>query len=108
MKRALKRLGIFLAIGGVLGDIVMMLLAPSVLTWFQTPAAGGALCNCQAVAKQTAGSVVRSQLIGTLVGAVVVAVIGELIHRARKKKAQAAAQAAAPPPAAPAAPPPAA
>ena len=77
----LKRIGVFLAIGGVLGDVVTMLLAPSFVTWFHTPGTGSALCNCADVSKETASALVRSQLMGTLIGAVVVAIVGELVAR---------------------------
>jgi NhaP-type Na+/H+ or K+/H+ antiporter len=109
MLRVLKRLGILLAIGGVLGDVVTMLLAPRVLTWFQTPGTGAALCNCADVARQAAHGVIRSQLIGTLIGAVVVAVLGEIVHhaRARRRAASSPASGGPSPPTAPQLPPPA-
>src|SRR5262245_66235180 len=105
MWRVLKRLGIFLAIGAVVGDIITLLIAPRMLTWFQTPGAGSALCNCVDLARQTARGVVRAQLIGATIGAVALAVLGEIVVRmraARKRKAEAGAAAEAAP-AAPAA-----
>jgi hypothetical protein len=89
MLRLLKRLGVLLAIGGVLGDVIAMLLAPSAVTWFQTPGTGSALCNCAAVAKQAGKALIEAQLIGTGVGALVFAVLGELVYRvfaARKRR----------------------
>lgn len=93
MLRELKRIGILMAIGGVLGDVVTMLIAPSLLTWFQTPGAGTAMCNCAEVARQTAGSFVKAQLLGTAVGAATVAIVGELVFHlwlARRKPKPAA------------------
>jgi hypothetical protein len=101
MLRVLKRLGVLLAIGGVLGDVLAMLAAPSAVTWFQTPATGTALCNCTDLAKHTASSLVRAQLIGMGIGALTLAVIGEIVYRlwqARKRKRAAAAAPTAPPP----------
>jgi hypothetical protein len=93
----LKRFGVFLAVGGVLGDVVTILLAPNFITWFHTPGTGAALCNCADVAKETAGTLVRAQLIGTLVGAVVFVIIGELAYRLlRAKRRQAEVSAAGP------------
>jgi hypothetical protein len=98
MLRVLKRLGILLAIGGVLGIVIAMLVAPSAVTWFQTPGTGTALCNCADVAKQAAKALIEAELIGAGVGALVLAVVGELLYRlfaARKRRR------ALPPPAAP-------
>jgi hypothetical protein len=109
MLHLLKRLGLFLAIGGVLGDVVTMMIAPGMLTWFQTPGTGSALCNCVDVSRQTATSLVHAQLAGTCIGAVSLAVVGELLWRlwdARRHRKEIAAAAsssssssAAPPPA---------
>jgi hypothetical protein len=77
----LKRLALLLAVGGVLGDVVTMTLAPSFVTWFHTPGTGSALCNCADVSKETAAALVRAQLIGTAAGAVALAIVGELAWR---------------------------
>jgi len=101
MLRLLKRLGVLLAIGGVLGDVITMLVAPSAVTWFQTPGTGTALCNCAAVAKQAASALIEAQLIGTGVGALTLAIVGELVHRvfaARKRRRAAPPPATSPPP----------
>ena len=99
MLRVLKRIGIFLAVGAILGDAVTLLMAPSAITWFQTPGTGQALCNCKDLAQQTAAAFVRSQLIGIAVGAGAMLVIGELVRHfwLRRKKRQAAAAAPAAP-----------
>jgi uncharacterized membrane protein YccC len=101
MLRVLKRFGIFLAVGGLLGDIVTTLVAPRMLTWFQTPGTGTAMCNCSEVARQTARSFVKAQLIGTLIGALAAVVIGELLYRlwrSRQRRLAPPAAAAAVPP----------
>lgn len=84
----LKRLLLSLVIGAMVGDVITMVLAPNMLTWFATPGTGTALCNCAETAKQTAQALVRAQLIGTGLGAVVGMVLGELftaVWRSRKK-----------------------
>ena len=78
LKRVLKRLFLSLVIGATLGNVLTLLLAPSMLTWFATPATGSALCNCAETAEQTARSLVRAQLFGTGSGSVVGMVLGEL------------------------------
>ncbi len=81
MLQAAKRIALLLAVGAALGDIVTMLMAPSFVTWFQTPAVGSALCNCADVSRDTAEALVRAQLIGTAVGALSLAVVGEVAWR---------------------------
>lgn len=96
----LKRLLFSFLIGAVVGDVITVLLAPNALEWFATPGTGTALCNCADTAKETARSLVRAQLVGTGIGAVVGMVLGELasaVWRSRKKEAPAAVD--VPPPA---------
>jgi hypothetical protein len=96
----LKRLFLSFLIGAVAGDVMTVLFAPNALEWFATPGTGTALCNCAETAKATAQSLVRAQLVGTGIGAVVGMVLGELgsaVWRSRKKKAPARVD--APPPA---------
>jgi hypothetical protein len=98
MLRVLKRIGILLVVGAILGDVAVLLMAPSAITWFQTPGTGQALCNCKDLAQQTAASFVHSQLIGMAVGAGGMLVVGELVRhfwlRRKQRKAAAAAPAA--------------
>jgi hypothetical protein len=103
MIHVLKRIAAFLAIGGVLGDVLTMLIAPSFVTWFHTPVGNSALCNCEENAKATSSALIDAQLIGTAIGAIAFTVVAELVvrllaaHRAKKALAQ--------PPPAPATPP---
>lgn len=86
-----KRVLGFLLGGAVIGDVAGLLFGRSFIPWYQTPGAGSAMCNCVEVAQQVIGDVVRYQLIGTAVGAVLGVVAGILFARRRKP---------APPPAA--------
>ena len=81
MLHILKRIAAFLAIGGVLGDIVTMLVAPSFVTWFHTPVGNSALCNCEENARATASALIDAQLVGTAIGALAITVLAELIVR---------------------------
>jgi hypothetical protein len=97
----LKRLLFSLLIGAMAGDVITVLFAPNALEWFATPGTGTALCNCAETAKATAQSLVRAQLVGTGIGALVGMVLGELgsaVWRSRQKK-KAPAGVNAPPPA---------
>ncbi|HEY4223522.1 MAG TPA: hypothetical protein VGO62_19325 [Myxococcota bacterium] len=81
MKHVLKRIVAFLAIGGVLGDILTMLFAPSFITWFHTPVGSGAMCNCAENARAVATDLVNAQLVVTGLGGVFFAVVAELVVR---------------------------
>jgi hypothetical protein len=102
MIHVLKRLLAFLAIGGVLGDVLTMLIAPGFVTWFHTPVGNSALCNCEENAKATAAALIDAQLVGFCIGALAFTIIAELVtrllaaHRAKKAQAQAAPAAATP------------
>jgi hypothetical protein len=100
MLRVLKRQAVLLLVGALLGGVLTSLIAPNALTWLQTPGTGSALCNCTDLAKQTAHELVHVQLIGLVIGAVALAVLGEIVHHlwARRRAAKAAAAAPAPAP----------
>ena len=90
MLAILKRISFLMAVGGVLGDVTAMLLAPSFLTWFHSPGTGSALCNCTDVARETAEALIETQLASTVLGALFLAIVGELSFRlwhARKGRA---------------------
>src|ERR1041385_6941046 len=89
MLTVLKRIGAFLALGGFVGDVLTMLIAPGFVTWFHTPVGSTAMCNCAENSRQTASALINAQLFGTALGAVAVGVIGELLGRlldARRKQ----------------------
>ena len=97
----IKRFAIFFAVGGLLGDVAVMLLGPSVLAWYNAPNAAGALCNCEEVARTTATALVRAQVMFTVSGGVLGMVGGELLRRAFSKSTPSAAGGTPQPPAAP-------
>ena len=98
-----KRLLLLFCVGGLLGDVAAMLLGPKAVTWFQQPQTGGALCNCAAVAYETATVMVQTQLWASLGGGIVLAALGEVLWRVTFGRPKAAAPAPAPvEPAAPA------
>jgi uncharacterized membrane protein YgdD (TMEM256/DUF423 family) len=91
MIAALKRLALFAIVGAFLADVLALAFAPALLRWFQTPAVGGALCNCAQLAEETARSLVRVQGVAAVIGAAVVVVAGELGFRALARRRSAAA-----------------
>ena len=91
-----KRLLLLFCVGGLLGDVAAMLLGPKAVTWFQQPQTGGALCNCAAVAYETATAMVMTQLWASLGGGLVLAFMGELLWRVTFGRPKAAAAGSAP------------
>ena len=91
-----KRIGVLLLIGAVVGNALATFIAPGVLTWYNTGSDANAMCNCVRVAHDTADQLIRAQLIGTGIGAVLFLILGIIISRARSSRAPAAAK--TPPP----------
>jgi hypothetical protein len=72
----LKRLLAFILSGAFLGNIVGTLVGPGMLVWYNTAADDSAMCNCLTTVKEAASSLIRVQLIGTAVGAVLFLALG--------------------------------
>jgi hypothetical protein len=79
----LKRLLGFVLSGAILGNIVATLIVPGTLAWYNTAADSAAMCNCILTVKETAQSLVKGQLIGTITGAALFLVLGILLNRGR-------------------------
>ena len=95
---AARTLLLFTLTGALLGVAVASYIAPGLLTWYNTPSQGQAMCPCAETARDTANRLIQSQTIGGSIGAAAFFVLGILWVRSRKKNAVA-------PPAAPPAPP---
>lgn len=88
-----KKIGVLLLLGFVLGAGVSSVIGPRFIEWDNTPGSGlQAVCPCVETIRHGTSSLIRWQLIGGAVGAVMVAALGIIISRAR---AQGAASAAA-------------
>ena len=86
MKQWLKRVALLFCVGGFFGDVVAMAIGPRAIAWFNAPALGKALCECEAVTQETAAAIIRLQLIATAAGGalfVVAGVIGTILWRRR-------------------------
>jgi len=90
-----KRSLFLMLAGAVLGEGVATLGARAFIPWYNSPGeamgASPTLCNLQLVTRSTIDNLVRDQLIGALVGAIVVWLGGLLVGRALHKRAAAAA-----------------
>lgn len=79
-----KKLLVFALIGALVGDIAAMVIAPSMLAWYETPGDTSALCNCLVTVRSTTAHFVRAQAIGAGVGLVILLVIGIFVVRGRR------------------------
>jgi len=87
-----KRVLLFLLAGAVVGALVGTVIARKFVPWYWTPGNVGQgtqqLCNLPQVVLGTIDTLVQYQLIGALVGAVVIAAGGGLLMRALAKRKQ--------------------
>lgn len=84
--RTFKNFVLLAVVGAVVGAVVATVIAPGFISWYHTP--GGtaqALCDCATLARDITGQLVRGQLIGAAIGAVLFVVIGVVIRVGRKK-----------------------
>lgn len=81
-------------VGAVLGDVVATLIARAFIPWYQTPGSmtQGAqqICNLAVVTRGTIDQVVHYQVIGAVVGALLLLVGGGLVLRLRSHRVPAA------------------
>lgn len=81
----MKTMGVFALIGAIVGDVLATLIAPSFLTWYNTPGAGAVqtICDIRQMSQTIFDQLIRAQLIGAVAGAVVLAVVGVVVARRR-------------------------
>jgi hypothetical protein len=91
MLATLKRLALFAVVGAFVADVVALAFAPRLLSWYQTPAVGDALCSCAELTLATAHALVVVQLAASATGALTCVVAGEALWRAWRRKRAAAA-----------------
>ena len=86
---AMKTVGVFAALGAIIGDVIASLVAPRFLTWYNTPGAGAiqTICDMKTMSETIFSQLIQAQLIGAITGAVVLAVAGGLIARRRMGRA---------------------
>jgi hypothetical protein len=76
--------------GALLGLFAASLMAPSYISWDNTPGSGQALCDCAKVSKETANRLLGIQAEAAGGGGVVFLVIGIVMEVRRRKKVAAA------------------
>ncbi len=81
-----SKLLLFFLGGGALGNALTSVVAPRYLVWDFSPREGISMCNCADTVRSATGALVRYQLIGTLVGAVGLLVLGAVLHRMGAKR----------------------
>jgi hypothetical protein len=90
---ALKTVGVFAAIGALVGNALATLTAPVYYTWYNTAGIGStqSLCDQAVLSKQIFNQLIKAQLVGTGVGALAFVVLGILFVRWRRSRAAAPA-----------------
>ena len=81
---------VFILVGALAGVLLVSLLGPRVLEWFNTPMMPTAQCLCGDVARQ-ASTIITYQMRGMLVGAVSGLIAGIAFVVMRRKKPETAA-----------------
>jgi glycerol uptake facilitator-like aquaporin len=86
---ALKTVGVFAAVGAIIGDVLATLIAPRFLTWYNTPGAGTlqTICNIEQMSQQIFSQLIRAQLVGSGIGALALIAVGVVAVRRRSARA---------------------
>ncbi len=101
---ALKTVGTFALFGLVVGDVLATLIAPGILTWYNTPGAatGQAICDTAKMSHEIFDQLIRAQMIGSGSGAVLFIALAIVVLVRRSRAHPAAPAGGAPPPPGPA------
>ena len=90
----IKRFLAYMLGGAILGAVIASLIGLWVIPWYNSPGEGAPMVfNLAPFAKHVTESVLQGQLVGAGIGAVLLLVLGIVIHRSRAKKAEALAAA---------------
>jgi len=96
--RVVTRSLILFLLGAAAGVVVTLLIAPNIITWYQTTSDPNAMCNCVTTAHNTVHTLVQAQAIGGALGGILFLILGLLIFRPRRRQPDAQQKPAAPAP----------
>ena len=88
----MRRLLVYALVGATLGATVASFVVPPALSWYnETGRIAGAnpvqtLCNVPELIRYATSHLIRGQLIGAAIGAVVFLVVGILVERRRERR----------------------
>jgi hypothetical protein len=87
-----KTLGVFAAVGAIIGNVLSTLIAPKFLTWYNTPGAGSiqTICNIEEMSRHIFGQLIQAQITGSAIGAAALIAVGVVVVRRRAARAVAA------------------
>ena len=78
----MRRILIWIVVGAFLGSVIATLVAPQVLeTLLASTGAKDAMCQCTELVNNTASLLIRTQLWGAAIGAVLFPIIAWLVRR---------------------------
>src|SRR5258708_31291780 len=86
---ALKTVGVFAAVGAIIGNVLATAISPRFLTWYNTPGAGSVqtICNIEQMSQHIFSQLIEAQLVGSAIGMVLFIVVGVLVVRRRAGRA---------------------
>lgn len=89
----LRTMVLFMLGGALVGVVAASIVVPPLIAWYNTPAPNSGVQTTQfidtrAVIHYATGQLIKGQLIGALIGAVVFLIIGFLVLRGRGHKPQ--------------------
>ncbi len=93
---ARRTIALFVVVGFLVGVVVASIVVPPVLTWYNEPGKISpdkqvqTVCNLPDVIRYATGHLIRGQLVGGAIGAVVFFAIGVAVERRRRSTAPAA------------------
>lgn len=86
----LKTVLTFMLAGAFFGNVVALLLAPSMIEWYNsTPLASQTMCDLPKVVRDVASQLIRAQFIGSGIGTVAFLVLGIVFLRFQAKREKA-------------------
>ena len=89
---SLKTVGVFAAVGAIIGNLLATLIAPRFLTWYNTPGAEAVqtICNMEQMSQHIFNQLIRAQLAGSVIGALLFIGVGVMVVRRRSARGLAA------------------
>jgi gas vesicle protein len=90
----IKRVLIFMLSGAIVGEVIATIVAPSFITWWNTPGVGApqAICDLPAIFHKSIHDLILGQLIGAVLGAAIAMILGIAVSRGVARRARATSE----------------
>jgi hypothetical protein len=94
--RVVVRSLVALLLGAFAGGVFTILIAPNIITWYQTTSDPNAMCNCVTTAHNSVRTMVQAQAIGGAVGGILSLILSQIVFRPRRREPEPQQKPAAP------------